>query len=223
MMEVEGAIVAESSRFTKAVAVLVGLSAVVAALLTVLESNSGRQEERALLLGSRLTAEAVGVIPAAQSQGSFGFRASQDALAWQSRGTSRLLAASETSPELFERELPIGEAITTAGERMAEIGARMAEVPTNPELDEYTRTVLREGSGRAAGLVEEQNRQVDLAEGAGEQGDRAVLALSVLAVAAVLLGFAGAVGQGRPGWLALLSGAVFLMLSGATGVWALVG
>ena len=221
-MEVEGAIVAESSRYTKTVAVLVGLSAVVAALLTVIESQSSRAEEHALLLGARLTAEASGVIPAAQSQGSFGFRASQDALAWQSRGTSRLIAASETTPAQFEMELPLGEATVAAGERLADIATTMAEVPAG-EVDEYTQLVLREGQQRAARLVQMQNEQVDRAEAEGTRGNRAVLALSVLAVAAVLLGFAGAVGAGRSGALALVAGAVFLALSTGIGVFAVVG
>ena len=53
-----------------------------ARLSGVVEGHASRAEERALLYGARLTAEASGVIPASQSQSSFGFRAGQDGRAW---------------------------------------------------------------------------------------------------------------------------------------------
>jgi hypothetical protein len=72
-------------------------------------------------------------------------------------------------------------------------------------------------------VVLEQNRQVDLAERYGLRGNRAVFALSLLAVAAVLLGLAGVTGDGGTGRPALVSAAVTLAASVGVGLWSLVG
>ena len=68
-----------------------------------------------------------------------------------------------------------------------------------------------------AGSVEELNDQLALAERYGTRSNRAVFALSLLAIGAVLLGLAGVMGETRTGRISLGASAVALLLSA---VWA---
>lgn len=224
MIDVEAAIVAGPSTHTKIVAVLVGAAGVLAALLTLVEGHAGRAEERALLMSARLTAEASGQIPASQAFNSFGLQSSQNAVLRQSRGNARQLAALEMGAANLDFLTALAEAEIAAGERLAAIAVRMATLPDERgPLDQHTFEVLQGDIAAASDLVTRQGEQVDLAERWAARGSRAVLALSVLAVAAVLLGFAGAVSLGRAGTVSLGAASVFLLLSAAIGAAAAFG
>lgn len=223
-VDIENALAAQSpSRFTRILAVLVGVTAIVAALLALVESHAGRQEERSLLLSARLAAEATGRIPASQLLVSFTARSQQEAIVRQSRGTARQISILDGPLAEDEAQNGLAEADVAAGERLYEIAERMGAVPAATSgLDPFTLDVLGSGVAEAAALVERQGAEVDRAERYSRQGNRAVLGLSVLAVAAVLFGFAGTVRDTKPGVAALSTATVFLVASVALGVSAFV-
>jgi len=80
-------------------------------------------------------------------------------------------------------------------------------------VDAHTRAVLNQTVGDMAGSVQELNDQLALAERYGTRGTRAVFALSLLAIGAVLLGLAGSMGATRAGRISLGASAVALLLS----------
>ena len=73
------------------------------------------------------------------------------------------------------------------------------------------------------GSVEELNDQLALAEQYGTRGNRAVFALSLLAIGAVLLGLAGVMGATRTGRIRSGASAVALLLSVVWAGMALAG
>lgn len=223
-VDIENALALDSpSRFTKALAILVGVTAIVASLLALAESHAGRQEERSLLLSSRLAASATGRIPASQLRAAFTLRSQQEAIARQARGTARQIALADSGLRDQDLQLALGETDVVAGERLYEIAGRMGAVPdASSGLDPFTVDVLGSGVAQAAALVEQQGGEVDRAERYSEQGNRAVLALSVLAVAAVLFGFAGTVRDSKPGVAALSTGTLFLVVASVIGASAFV-
>ena len=209
------------SRFTRVLAVLVGITAIVAGLLAVTESHAGRQEERSLLLSSRLAAAATGRIPSSSLLTSFEARSQQEAIARQSRGSSRVLSLGDGALANDEVQFALAQADITTGERLVEIASTMGAVPDEASgVDPFTRQVLSEGVAAAAQLVVDQNAEVDRAEAYSRRGNRAVLGLSILAVAAVLFGFAGTVRDSKPGVAALGVATFFLVASMATGALA---
>jgi hypothetical protein len=80
-------------------------------------------------------------------------------------------------------------------------------------VDAHTRAVLALTIDDMAGSVEELNDQLALAERYGTRGSRAVFALSLLAIGAVLLGLAGVMGATRTGRISLGAATVALLLS----------
>ena len=219
-VDIENALALDApSRFTKTLAILVGVTAIVAALLALAESHAGRQEERSLLLSARLAAEATGRIPASSLLTSFTARSQQEAIARQARGTARQIAIGAGPLAADEAQTAVAEADIAAGERLYEAAERMGAVPdASSGLDPFTLDVLGSGVAEAAALIERQGAEVDRAEGYSRQGNRAVLGLSVLAVAAVLFGFAGTVRDSKPGVAALSTATVFLVAAAGIGV-----
>ena len=218
-VDIENALALDApSRFTKTLAILVGITAIVAALLAVGESHTGRQEERSLLLSARLAAGATGRIPASALLTSFTGRSQQEAIARQARGTARQISIGSGPLAEDEAQNAVAEADVAAGERLYEAAERMGAVPdASSGLDPFTLDVLGSGVAEAAALVERQAAEVDRAETYSRQGNRMVLGLSVLAVAAVLFGFAGTVRDTKPGVAALSTATVFLVAAALIG------
>jgi hypothetical protein len=69
------------------------------------------------------------------------------------------------------------------------------------------------GPARVRRILEEQNRLVDRADRYGTRQERAMFAIALVAIAAVLLGPAGLVGDGRGGRIALVVAAAALALA----------
>ncbi|MBI4261675.1 MAG: hypothetical protein HY658_14050, partial [Actinobacteria bacterium] len=90
-------------------------------------------------------------------------------------------------------------------------------------LDRHAAEVLSATDDVIDELVAEQNRQIEEARSLGARADRATLALSLLAVGAVLLGLAALIGRGRAALVSLVAGAVVLAGSAAWGGWAALG
>jgi hypothetical protein len=209
--------------FERWLAIVVGVAAVVAATLAVLQVDTAKQEERALLLSSRLAVRAFEGTAGTLPRSSFQIGSLQAALKLGLEATARQLAAFD-QPAAAEVETAIGQADSAASMELASIAEKMGAVPTaDSGLDPATLRLLSLTDSDLRRLVAEQNRQVDLAEAAGQRGSRTVFAISLLALGAILAGLAGVIGRSTPGRIVLLAATVAILASMGWGVWSVVG
>jgi hypothetical protein len=236
-VDLETAHVEETTPFSRWLAVLVGMAALVAALLASLEVDAGKREERALIQANRLSIQIFEETAVDGPLTTFVLESQQKSLAPAIEGTFRAQLSLEGG-DLAQLQQALSQA---AGAASTAIGAAIEPMTAAPDpgsgIDPHTgrlaRAALAELDRLLAGeaptdpdrhpVVLEQNRQVDLAERYGLRGNRAVFALSLLAVAAVLLGLAGVTGDGGTGRSALVSAAASLTASVGVGVWSLLG
>jgi hypothetical protein len=205
------------SRFERALAILAGFAAVLAALLATLQVDASRWEEQAMVGATRL---AVRVFEASAATGllsMYQFQTEREATLLSIDAAARdLLAAQQPAVAAGQRAVATAEA--RAAERLTVAGEAMSRAPdeTSP-VDDHTRAVLALSVADMAGSVEELSDQLALAERYGTRGNRAVFALSLLAIGAVLLGMAGVMGETRTGRISLGAAAVALLLSAVWG------
>ena len=201
------------SRFERVLAILAGLAAVLAALIATLEVDAGRQEEQAMVTATRL---AVRVFEASAATGllsMYQFQTGREATLLSIEASSRDLLATAV-PAVAEAQRAMATAEARAAERLTVAGEAMSRAPEEASpVDAHTRAVLALTLDDMAGSVEELNDQLAMAERYGIRGTRAIFALSLLAIGAVLLGLAGVMGATRTGRIALGASAVALLLS----------
>jgi hypothetical protein len=201
------------SRFERALAILAGLTAVLAALLATLEVDASRQEEQAMVTATRL---AVRVFEASAATGllsMYQFQTEREATLLAIDATARDLLAAR-APEVAEAQRAMATAEARTAERLTVAGEVMSRAPDEASpVDAHTRAVLAQTVNDMAGSVEQLNDQLFLAERYGTRSNRAVFALTLLAIGAVLLGLAGVMGGSRTGRISLGVSAVALLLS----------
>ena len=186
------------SRFDRRLAALVGAAAILASMLATLEMYSGKREERAFTLASRMSNEIATGTAVSGIRSSFLGSALSQAAALGLEATTRQLAALET--DAARVTAAIAAADERASQRLLAIAEGFASDPgSRSGLDETTRQTLTTNATLLTLVVAEQNRQVDLAERYGDRENAAIFALALLAIAAVLLGLAGIIGDGRQG------------------------
>ena len=185
------------TRFDRWLAALVGIAAITAALLATLEMASGKQEERAFTSASRLAVRISTRVAVTGLRTSLEGSALTQAATLGLEGAQRQLAALKTGDEVAAA---LGRADEAASQRLLELVTRLAEDPSAQSgVDPATREALTATEPELRRLVAGQNSQVDLAERYGGRENAAIFGLSLVAVAAVLLGLAGLVGEGRQG------------------------
>jgi hypothetical protein len=201
-------------------ALLVGVIAIVAASLVVLEVRASHQGARAEAAAARLTSEATTRLNASSAPQDLRLGKALEASDMAIQGTSRQMIALEAGDAPGQA---IGAAEWRAGERLSAVAEEMGATPdeTSP-LDAYARAALAASLEEISAMVDEQNRQRDLADVAGARSTDAVLGLSLAALAGVLVGLAAVIGHGRSGeaLLALayvLATASIVMAAGAAG------
>ncbi|HVM10880.1 MAG TPA: hypothetical protein VM638_00190 [Actinomycetota bacterium] len=208
------------TRFDVRLAALVGSAAIAAALLGTLEMHSGKREERAFTMASRLA------VQVSSGTAVSGLRSSLQASAI-TQGAAGGLESAGRAIAAIEAGSPEGGAIAAAeeraSERLLELAQALLEAPgPDTGLDARTRGALEATPETLTLLVAEQNRQVDLAERYGNRENAAIFGLSLVAIAAVLLGLAGILGEGRQGRMILTVATVVLGASVLWGGWALL-
>ncbi|MBI4260368.1 MAG: hypothetical protein HY658_07365 [Actinobacteria bacterium] len=221
-MDVE-AVQASAGRtpYERVLAALVGAAALMAALLATLEMHAGKREERALVMASRLSTAIFEGTAASGVASTFQLSVLKQSIEPGLAGAARL-EASLDDPELIDVEFAIAMAQAAAQERIFAVAQAMGAPPgSDSGLDAHTVEVLNRPLETLSEVSEEQNRQVDLAERFGERSNRAVFALSLVAIAAVLLGVAGVIGRSPAGRVALVSAGAVLVLSAGWGASAL--
>jgi hypothetical protein len=209
------------TRFDRALALLVGAAAILAALLATVQVDAGKQEERALHMASRLSVRIFEGSAGGSPRFSFQINSLKAATALAVSGTAAqiaVLGAPETAVAIQAR----AEADVKAAERLFAIAQSMGDVPpTSSGIDAATLKLVGTNPGDLAGVVLEQNRQMDIADRFGERGNRTLAGLSLLALGAVLIGLAAVLGRGVPGYVLIVAATIALLAAGAWGVAAL--
>ena len=201
------------SRFERALAILAGLAAVLAALLATLQVDASRWEEQAMVTATRL---AVRVFEASAATGllsMYQFQTEREATLLAIDASARDLLAAQASAVVVGQQA-VATAEARAAERLTVAGEAMSRAPGEASpVDAHTGAILALTVDDMAGSVEELNDQLALAERYGTRSNRAVFALTLLAIGAVLLGLAGVMGGSRTGRISLGASAVALLLS----------
>ena len=217
--------VSGTTRFEKALAILLGVGAVLAALASVVQLDASKREERALLRSSRLGVQV------------FEFTATYSpVLAYAGTGvqlSSGVSVAALTRQIQALQDTGLGEAAEAIGTADERAGARIQTVALGTtilpdrvaQLDPHLREIFEVVSAdvaafaqqmadpdaqveyrlAAAGneLTDELDRELDAADRASDTATRALLSLALLALAGVLIGLAAVLRQGTAGWVAL--------------------
>ena len=191
------------ARFDKAATLLIGLVAVLAATLAILQATNGLASTRAYAQSARLGTDASTKISASSLARDSVLRARQEALVVGMDGVSRLMVATTAGDA---SAYAVGTAEQAAGERLGAVLTETAATSGATPVDPYTAGLLTATTTEIAAEVLEQNRQVDLAILTGAREQRAVLGLSLLTLAGVLAGISAVLGRGRAGWTTLLVG-----------------
>jgi hypothetical protein len=194
-------------------AVLVGITAVSASALALFEADSGRREELAFVRASRASieifAELAGSVPRTQ----FAVGGFRRALHGEVVATGRLLVSAEASPDAARVAGELSEAESAAAARYQRAVRSMARVTPDAPLDPVARTLVTSSLGGVRRVLAYQNRQVEVADTYGTRQERAMFAIALVALAAVLLGLAGLVGTGRGSTITMVAAAVALVVA----------
>jgi hypothetical protein len=190
---------AERTSFHRLIGVLVGIVAVTASLLGILEADATRHENLDQARSQRASVELFGDIAASSVFHSFGLTTLQDATADAITATARQLATL-ARPQTAAVEAPRAKAEGTAAQRLIALVKQLSAEPTAKSgVDPATRAAMTASVAQLQETVRAQGESVDRAERYARRGARAILGLSLAASAAALLGLAGVVGVRRAG------------------------
>jgi hypothetical protein len=208
--------IADSSAFTRLLTALIGLTAVVAAVLTLLDLDSHRKEARYAGQSTR-TAVALGESAAIRTA-----VLRYEATAIQGVAGLKAKADSRQSSTAVD-QLVVGAAEENALAEVKQQQSKLIGFPINAK----GKARLAAESNAAQAKLLRFGKQLD-ALGAqrtryARRGTRASLALSLTAIAGALLGLAAVLGAGRPGRIVLAAGLLALVAAGAGGIWAVLG
>ncbi len=186
--------------FNTATTVLIGVVALAAAVLTILQSGYGLDSTRAQERAARLSADAAARLTASSLAEDAAFRGKQDVLVIGMLGVGREIAAQ---PLGDEAGLAVGAAEQAASTSLSStVDSTMATSGKAP-VDPYTAGLIAATTDSINAEVTGQNHQVDIANDTGSRSNRVVLGLSLLALGGVLAGIAAVLNVGRPGWITL--------------------
>lgn len=217
-LDVETARASEGTiRFRRWVGALVGSAVVTVSLLTAMESDAGRRSEQALVQASRLSLDIFGRIAASGAARSFEASGVQQSLTIGTTAEARTIASFD-EPAVEQAQQAVAEVERRISARLGEVvDAMSGPPPPGSGLDPTTRAGITASIEELQGLVVRQNAQVDTAERFGTRQERAMFALILTAVSAVLLGVAGLTGPSRAGRRSLAVAAVALVSAVAWG------
>lgn len=227
-MDIETAHQAGRDAFEKSLAVLVGLAALIGAALGTLEVDSGKSEERALNMASRLSVEIFGKIagsgPPRSAESQSGQAATVRTMeATLRKGGAESLRTVGGNVDVQRFQERIASADERVGARLQKLSESIGSVPSESSgVDPVTRAVISQSEDDFRQLLVRQQHQVDVAERFGQRGTRAVFGLSLLALTAVLLGLAAVVGRESGGTPILVLASATLALATGWGASALL-
>jgi len=206
-------------RFDLLAALLLGSIAVLASLLAVVQIGTSQQSARAQAEASRLTTDLSARLQVSAMVQQVIMSQEQAVVALAVEGSSRALAGltggDTTAVEIGTVELSASTALNEA------LTATAQTVSGSP-VDAYTAGLIDATIDQLTVEVNEQNRQVDLAEDAGARNTRSILGLSFLALAGVLTGLGAVLREGRAGWFMLWLAAAMSTAAAAMAISAIV-
>jgi hypothetical protein len=210
-----------STSFEKALAWLIGIAALTAAILLVVQVDGSAHGTRAGVRAGIVSSELTTAMTATAEVARFRLASSEWATLGGMAGISRQIAGLETSDTL---EVARGEAEADAADRLVAIAEAMAAFPSaDGPLDPYAKRMLTVTGDELRTLVGKRTALLEVdAPRAGRQSSLVVVALSLVALAAVLAGLASTLHDGRPGRATLVTGFVTAAVAIALGVAALV-
>jgi hypothetical protein len=214
--------VTHSTPLERTVAILLGFAAVLGAALAMLEAATSRAEGTADAHSTRLAVQipSDGLVIALRE--TFQIRATQEAIRLDIAATSRALVGTIVDPSIRDQEAAVAGAQDEAAKQVELIAETMGAVPrADGRLDARTRRALSSTLDQLGDLVREQNRQLDLATKAGKRHGAVVLGLTILALAAILLGLAASLKEARIAWLIVGVAGLLLAVSLTLGAVAL--
>jgi hypothetical protein len=208
-----------AERFDRVLTLLVGVAAVVAALLVAFELSSSRRSARADAEASRIAVSSLQVLTSTSV-------VSQFKLASLIQVEDHLTEAQVASVVSAEGD---ARAFLAAEERAAGLQADATErtigVPVGGDVVKIHAALLAQAQRDAAAFATQVNRSsalVDASDRYGRRDSRATFALTLLASAGALFGLAGVLRAGRAGWVSLGTGTAGLAAAAAVGVSALL-
>lgn len=219
-MDIELAQQTATSAFRRRLAVLVAVAALAAALLGTLEAYAGAREEHALVRANHASIDITLGITASSVRRGFEANGVRDALVTGLAGTGRFAEIPDPGTAA-DISLALSQAESQASDRIIELAGQMAQLPRDAPVDPVTRRAATAEISELNALVEAQNHQVDLAGRYGSRQERAMFGLAMVAIAAVLLGLAGLMGNSRTARVSLVVAALALLLAigwGASGL-----
>ena len=204
-------------RFRRWLSVLVGLAAVSATVLSLVESDAGRQEEKALVQANRLSLEIFVKIAASSPRSQFQGDALRRSAQRRIEPVAQVLAAREGEP--FDLAVALSRVEETTGNRSNAIAQAMATLPPSARgVDQAILEALNTQVIDLPPIVEEQNAAVDRAALYGTRQERSMFGLALVAIAASLLGLAGLTGSSRAGRISLVTAGTTLTVSVVAGL-----
>lgn len=218
-MDVEIATETGGGRFGQALAVVVGLAAVLGALLGTIEMATSKEGERAQFIATRMSVDLYGretvgqIVSDAQAAATEQARTGAIAAAFEQEG-----AASPRAPDV---DRAVAAARVVAAARLSALAASVGRVPDpSSGVDPLTREAIGSDQYVLRDLEARTLHQLADAHRSGGRRSRAVFALSLVALAGVLAGLAAVLGAGRSGATCLAVAAGALAAAAAWGVTA---
>lgn len=210
-------------RFKLVLALLVGTVAVSAAFLAWVESEAGRNEDLALTGASRDVLDAFVGIAVGNQRAQFELNAQLEGSLLSGRSAARASTASLDQVPL-QVAITLGIAENSAGGELLGLSRRLGRLPESPPgIDERTVEALSISTQREVDAIyASQEASLASAERYGARQQRAMYGLSLLAVAASLVGLAGLIGATRGGRIALGAAAGALLVAVGVGASGLV-
>jgi hypothetical protein len=186
--------------FDRSATLLIGMVAVLAAVLAILQAGNGLASTRAQAQAARFAADAAAKISASSLVQDAALRSQQDALVMGMEAISTMMVALQSGDAGLSA---VGTAGQAASGRLAAALTESAATSGAAPVDPYAASLISATVAQLNAEVAEQNRQADLSNEAGARAQRAVLGLSLLTLAGVLVGISAVLGRGRAGWATL--------------------
>ena len=207
-------------RFDLIAAVLIGVIAMLAAVLAVIQIYASQATTRADLEAARLAADLSARISVSGQVTDSGLLAQQDALMLRMDAVAREIAGLQNNDA---GSMAVGQAEESAADDLSATLTATSNSSGGQPLDPYTAGLVDATTAQLQTELTEQNHQVDLASTASSQARLAVLGLSLLALAGVLTGLAAVLRESRGGWIALGAACAIAASSGVFGLLAVIG
>jgi hypothetical protein len=214
--------VGRGQRFDRLTALLIGVVALLTALLIVTQGSQSLAQARAQSQSRRSVAELSTRIVTSGIVSDYGGVHGQLAILGTLEGLSRSQAGVLGDDPA---DISAGDALAAAGTRLQAMAADMGMPPgSDTPLDAYAASVIGSTIPEMQRLVADGGAFSDAADAAGANSGEAVLGLSAVALAGVFAGLAAVVGSSRTGrsllalgWVSAAAAACILALAADVG------